>query len=193
MSSSQLARDLLIALIAGVPAMILALIAWRKMPAEVDAAQANADRAQHDATKSIAEGAQALAESLRAEIVTLKQDLAATRSELAAAKLDQAAAETRAKVAEKLGEELKERLTKAEARLAQSESRAADAEKRAMEFRSDLIKVGTAMGDARREHQQQIEELVLIIQSLLEQVEQLGGKPNIDRAVLDRIASLGRR
>lgn len=161
------------------PGLILALIAWRKMPSEVDAAQASADRAQHEATKSIAEGAQALAQSLRIEIGTLKNDLTA--------------AETRAKAAEKFGEELQIRLTKAEARLAQSEARAADAEKRAMEFRSDLIKVGTLMDEARREHQQQIEELVIIIQTLLEQVEQLGGKPNVDKAVLDRIASLGRK
>lgn len=183
---SQLSRDILIALIAGVPALILALIAWRKTPAEVNVAQATADRAQHEATRAIAEGAKSLAESLQAEIVLLKQDLAATKRDLAAA-------EARAETAEKFGEELQARLTKAEARLAQSESRADDAEKRAVEIRSDLIRVGTMMGEARREHQQQIEELVLIIETLLEQVEQLGGKPNIDKAVLERIANLDRR
>ena len=190
---TPLARDLLIAFIAGLPAMILALIAWRKMPAEVNASEAAADRAQHDATRSIAEGAHALAESFQGEIESLKNDLKDAKKELAITGQAQETAEARADSAEKLSEGLQVRITSLEVRLASAESRAAELERQRNEIRIDLIKVGTMLGEQRREHQHQIEELVLIIQSLLEQVEQLGGKPNIDKAVLERIAGLGRR
>lgn len=175
---SQLVRDILLALIAGLPALLLAIVALRKMPAEVNAAEAAADKAQHDATRSIAESADILSKSLSTEVEKLKTELAMS--------------ESRADAAQKLVAELQQRLASAEDRLARAESRAADAEKRASEFRTELIKVGTMLDQSRREHQHQIDELVLVIQTLLEQVEQLGGKPNIDRELLDRIANLSR-
>jgi len=176
---SQLERDILLALIAGLPALILAILAWRKAPAEIDAAEAAADKAQHDATKSIAEGADVLSKSLRVEIENLKADLAEEKS--------------KSEIAIRFGEDLQRRLTNAEERLARAEARATEAEKRSLELRSDLVKVGTMLDEQRKKHQQQIDELVLIIQTLLEQVEGLGGKPNIDREVLERIANLSRK
>ena len=54
---------------------------------------------------------------------------------------------------------LQQRLTEAERRIAAAEGKAANAEKRAAEFRSELIKVGTMLDQARK----QINELVAIV------------------------------
>lgn len=169
-----IASDVLIAVIAAIPALIVAIIAWRKVPAERETAQSQADRAQHEATKTIAEGAKTLAESLQVEIEKLKRDLEIEK--------------TRATKAEALVSEFQPRMAKAEERIAQSEKRAADAEHRAAEFRADLIRVGTMLDQSRKEHKRQIAELVLIIQNLMEQIETLGLQPNIDKEVLARLA-----
>lgn len=62
-------------------------------------------------------------------------------------------------------------------------ARTVDAEKLAAAFRIELTKLGL-------EYQRQIDELVIVVLSLIEQVEQLGGKPNVDMKMLERIAHI---
>lgn len=183
--SSQTVRDIIIALVAATPGILLGIVALRKAPAETHYAQHQADLAQASASEALAKSAKALAESLSTEVANLRHELAVAEQRLGDA-------EARANRSEELGKELQRRLTDAESRLARAEDRAAGAEKRANEFRNELIQVGHMLDESRKEHQRQIDELVLVIQSLIEQIEQLGGKPNVDKATLDRIASLTR-
>jgi chromosome segregation ATPase len=197
---SPLLRDVLIAFIGGLPGLILAFIAWRKVPSEIDTAEAKADKAQHEATESLARSAKTLADSLCEDVQRLSNEMdeateiiVASRAEIAQLKKDLGAANTRADSADSLVQDLRKRLVDAETRLAVAESRTAEADRRASEFRTELIKVGTLFDQSRREHQRQIDELVLVIETLLEQVEQLGGRPNVDKAMLERIANMSRR
>lgn len=177
---------IIVAVVAAIPGLILAIVALRKQPAETRSADAAADKAQHEASQSIAQGAKTLAESLCNEVAGLRTELETTKKRLAES-------DDRANTASRLVESLRQRLGEAEGRLAKAESGTVDAEKRALEVRTDLIKVGTMLDKDRREHQRQIDELVLVIQTLVDQVERLGGKPNIDRATLEKIANLSRR
>jgi hypothetical protein len=71
-------------------------------------------------------------------------------------------------------------------RLAQSAKALADS------LHAEVKSLKAQLAATEREYQRQIDELVIVVLSLIEQVEQLGGKPNIDRKMLERIASLGR-
>ena len=177
---------IIFAVLAAIPSIILAIVALRKQPAETRSADAAADKAQHDASQSIALGAKVLAESLCNEVAILGSELEKTKTRLAESI-------ERADAASKLVESLRQRLVEAETRLAGAEARAANAEKRAAEFRNELIKVGTMLDESRREHQRQIDEMVLVIETLFEQIERLGGKPNVDKEMLERIANLSRK
>lgn len=177
---------IIIAMVAAIPGLLLAIVALRKQPAESRSADAATDKAQHEASQSIALGAKSLAESLGIEVRDLRVELDETKKRLADSV-------ERADAASKLVESLRQRLVEAEARLAGAEARTANAEKRAAEFRNELIAVGTMLDESRKEHQRQIDELALVIQTLIEQVEQLGGSPNVEEKTLERIANLSRR
>jgi chromosome segregation ATPase len=181
-----LSEAVIIAAVAAIPGFLLAIVALRKQPAESRSADAAADRAQHDASQSIAMGAKSLAEALCTEVANLQIELEKTKSSLKNY-VEQLDSSTR------LVESLRQRLSEAEARIEKSEDKATTAGKRAVEFREELIKVGTMLDQSRREHQRQIDEVALVIQVLLGQIEKLGGQPEIDQDTLKRIAILGQQ
>ncbi len=85
------------------------------------------------------------------------------------------------------------RLAATEGRIASAEGRTAEAEAKAERFRKDIRDMGRAMSEMRQEYERKIAELVVVIQTLLDQVEGLGADPQVDPAVLKRIAEVNRR
>ena len=177
---------ILVAIVAAMPGLLVAIVALRKQPAESRLSDAAADKSQHEASQSIAIGAKTLAEALGIEVRNLRIELEETKKRLSDSIL-------LSEAASRLIESLRQRLVDAESRLAKAEGRTAEAERRAIDFRNELIKVGTMLDESRREHQRQIDELVLVVQTLIEQVEQLGGQPKVDKETLARLADLSRR
>jgi chromosome segregation ATPase len=87
--------------------------------------------------------------------------------------------------------ELQQRVTDTESRLARSERRAGEAEKQANEFRTDVIRLGEELvqerkvnsekiAEMKREHQNTINKLVVIIESLFKKLQSAGLNPEFD-------------
>ena len=83
--------------------------------------------------------------------------------------------------------EMQQRLAQAEARLASAEGRVADSEARANRIRSELVILGQGIQRERKEYQDVIDKLVVIIRSLASRMREAGIDPNVDLDSLDKL------
>lgn len=179
--------DQIIALIfaGGIGGLIVAIANALKMRRDAD----REDRKQKvDAASTLADSASAIAESagkvveMKDDVVTdLREQINSLRGEL----------QSERNKASQDREEFLRRLTEAENRIARSERRAGEAERQANEFRTDVIRLGEELANERkansekiaslkREHQNTINKLVIIIESLFKQLKAAGIDPDFN-------------
>lgn len=87
-------------------------------------------------------------------------------------------------------EDLRTRLTAQEKRAALAEARIATAEAQAHHFRVDVIELGEKLAKTRAEYEGKLRRMAGIVARLIDQVESLGGKPDIDMPMLKELSNL---
>jgi len=89
---------------------------------------------------------------------------------------------------------IRERLSLAEKRTEFAEGRILDYEKMFTTARSDIVRLGEELSRERKENQDKINKIVLLVSRLIGQVRQLGGMPEItgdESALLDKLVVIG--
>ncbi|CAG0933601.1 hypothetical protein TFLX_03125 [Thermoflexales bacterium] len=156
----------------------------RKQAVDATSTLANSASTIAESTSKIIEMKDGLADELRAQMNDLRTELQKERNK-----------------ANQDREEFGRRITEAENRIARSERRAGEAERQAIEFITDVIKLGEELAQERtansdkiaslkREHQNMINKLVVIIESLFRQMKAAGIDPDFDLGDLENLKAM---